>query len=331
MKKSKSQKTIITNNIKHDAGVICIPTENEQRNKLEQLKTAVKKAVDAAKNHHEVLNVCEQFKEDQALSMREYDTVDSVVGTIEITFKIISEELNYHIKKNNLQGVMPEWKKTRTMDISRWVTEKRLKIYKQYNWDFQHLFEYEFDSWDGYFKRENEAVETFINTGEYIGMDYMPIDEFADEDGVFNVLKKSFDLYIKLFENYKYALTLEKANNEFAYDLCCIVDDSDNLYAQFHHLDGRLSLKDKQKKLKINSGKGQKEAQAKRVYMLVESLKNYIKDDTNSITMNKNEFCKLVCQTFIGAELTPRHPAVIKDYHKKAEQILSMKINLTRK
>ncbi|MEE9913539.1 MAG: hypothetical protein K4571_17640 [Deltaproteobacteria bacterium] len=41
---------------------------------LNQLKDQVKEAVDAAKNYYEVLNVCEQFKEDQTpRKLREYN------------------------------------------------------------------------------------------------------------------------------------------------------------------------------------------------------------------------------------------------------------------
>lgn len=252
------------------------------------------------------------------------EMMDYIISGRLVDFQVILDSLKFYIEQNNLKGILPEWKKTRTMNFTRWMTKDLLKSDEKFKAREDQIYDFDFDSWNEYFEREYATVETFLKTGEYDGLDYMPIEDFADEDGVYNVLKIYFDLYIKLFENYKRA-------NDLDWFFTVLIDESEFLKERFYHLDGRVALKAKQKKTKSNSGKGQQEAQAKRINMLVNNLKNYISEMDHSITVNKNEFCKLVCQTFTGAELTPRHPAVIKAYHKKAEQILSMKINLTRK
>jgi hypothetical protein len=322
MQKNRQKKSIQKQDQKNKNEKHVIYLEPEKFKYHERLKAAKLKIVKEAAKTGDLIKLddLKNFDEDEIIIPYEPFADFYLMAR---RFKTISEELEYYIEHHKLQGIMPEWKKTRTMDISRWVTKDRLKAYEKMNWTFEHEFEFEFDSWDEYYKRENEFVETFIKTGEFEGLEYMPIEDFVDEEGVFNILKKSFDLYIKLFDNYK-------CSNDIEDFITSLLDETLPVYEQFYHLDGRLSYKDKLRKSKSNSGKGQQEAQAKRVLNLVEKLKKYIDKGSNTITIGKEKFYQFVNETFIGREFYPRHYAIYKDYQKRAEHILKKEIVLTR-
>ena len=91
---------------------------------------------------------------------------------------------------------------------------------------------------------------------------------------------------------------------------------------------GIHDMKYKQAEKRLGCGKGQQEAQARRILMLVESLKEYdiSKDE---LRIKKNTFRGLVNKTFIDSENYSRHHSVYKTYQIESEKILSKKIIIT--
>jgi hypothetical protein len=91
---------------------------------------------------------------------------------------------------------------------------------------------------------------------------------------------------------------------------------------------GRHDMKNEQREMRLGSGKGQQEAQARRITMLVDSLKEY-DIDKDELRIKKNTFRGLVNKTFTNRENYPRHHSVYKTYQIESEKILSKKIIIT--
>lgn len=94
--------------------------------------------------------------------------------------------------------------------------------------------------------------------------------------------------------------------------------------------EGYYFLRIAYKESKSGSGRGQQEAQSRRIDALVVSLNNYDKVN-DKIRITKNDFRGLVNKTFEGRENYPRHPNIFKTYKEAAEEKLKVKIVFTQK
>jgi hypothetical protein len=76
----------------------------------------------------------------------------------------------------------------------------------------------------------------------------------------------------------------------------------------------------------LKSGQGQVEAENKRRETLAKSLAEHFSTDSDTVIINKNEFCKILSSLFPGAEHTPRHASTIKKYKEAMEEEFGKKI-----
>lgn len=107
-----------------------------------------------------------------------------------------------------------------------------------------------------------------------------------------------------------------------------IYEDLLIISGRFNHMGGYLGLKYREKLARRNSGMGQKKAQEKRLSKFAETLRQYKKAESNEIKIKKNDFYKLLNQTFEGSENYPRHHSTIKKYREEVEKILGKEIIL---
>lgn len=77
---------------------------------------------------------------------------------------------------------------------------------------------------------------------------------------------------------------------------------------------------------KINSGRGQQNAEKNREKKLADELKKFMNNETDVISMDEGDFLKILNATFNGRENYPRHYTTRQKYKGAAEKILGKKI-----
>lgn len=192
------------------------------------------------------------------------------------------------------------------------------KIRWKHEWPLAHMTRNEYGSWKDFLNARNKEINTFMETGN-LEFDPIPFVDIVGGPGMFQVLKQDCIDLTKIIENSSHV----KDKISFLYSIEKTIPI---IRSALDKLEGRLYLKWDQKEQRLNSGIGQKKAQAERQAKLAESLRQYEKDDYDEIRIKKGDFCKFLDQAFVGAEDYPRHPSTIKNYKEASEKILGKKI-----
>jgi hypothetical protein len=95
-----------------------------------------------------------------------------------------------------------------------------------------------------------------------------------------------------------------------------------NMYIGYQF--AQMEMKEKVKEQKKGSGKGQQDAKERRLKMLDGWIQPKIKGD--EARPDKGEFYQALCQTFTGAEKTPRDRKTMKQYKENLESRNKIKI-----
>ena len=177
---------------------------------------------------------------------------------------------------------------------------------------------------DGTKRRRKAAIQRFKRTGEVANILMFPrpdYDNCFDEGSGLHCVLDECKCLIQFLEH----RSSVDDTGIFFHTMDEMITD---VIKAMSYLAGRNDSKILQKEMRLGSGKGQKEAQARRIAMLAENLKEY---DTgkDELRIKKNTFRGLVNKTFTDRENYPRHQSVYKIYQIESEKILSKKIIIT--
>ncbi|MBP7232490.1 MAG: hypothetical protein KBA28_11235 [Syntrophaceae bacterium] len=169
-------------------------------------------------------------------------------------------------------------------------------------------------------KDRKKSLLQFKNSGNMIFFESIDYSYYMHSD-----IERMIDLMIgecKILIEYLENRNIANDNKVFFDFIDASIDYIVNYVSWY---DGRVSVICEQKEARSGCGKGQQEAQKRRIEMLANNLKGY-PSSNNEIRITKNCFLGLMNKTFEGRENYPRPSQTFKTYQKGVEEILNLKI-----